>query len=774
TPWGEIAWQLGGEAGWAVVAEHDRRGTAPGGDVIERMLPRDRPALVLLDELMNYVSRNRKSGLAAQLYAFLHSLSEAVRSRDNVVLAVSIPASELEMSAEDESDYGRFKKLLDRVGKAVLMSAEAETAEIIRRRLFEWEGLPKEAGATVRAYRQWLAAHRQQLPSWFPVDKADAELAACYPFHPSVLSVFERKWQGLPRFQRTRGILRLLALWVSRAYREGFEGAHRDPLITLGTAPLEDPTFRSAVFEQLGESRLEAAVTTDIAGRAGAHALRLDKEATPAARKARLHRKIATVVFFESNGGQQRGEATLPEIRLAVGEPALDIGIIEQGLEALADACYYLTATGNRYRFSFQPNLNKLLADRRATIPPRDIEERVRTEVQQVFNAGRNVERVFFPEQSNQVPDRPALTLVVLAPDRDARDPETPRFIETLTREAGASARTYKSALIWAVAEDGSALAEEARKLLAWEAIEEEAEDRNLDEAQRRQLTENIKRARRDLREAVWRAYKNLFLLDDTQGLRRIDLGLVHSSQADSLVSLILTRLRQEDLVADGVSPNFLVRQWPPALPEWSTRQVRDAFLASPKFPRLLNPEVVRETIARGVEAGLFAYVGKRGDGGYDPFRFEEPLRPEEVELSGEMFLIRREAAEAWKRTKQPVAGQAGAPVAPTTPPVTPPPGGTVPTPPAPAPAPAKPCGFRWQGELPPRKWMNFYTAMLSHWANSPHLRVRVHIEVDPAACVGESQLAVMGQALRELGLAETIERIRPAEGPEAKADEAG
>lgn len=219
TPWGEIAFQLGGEEGFKLVEQHEKELTAPGGDVIERMLPKGKPTLILFDELMNYVSRSRKSRLAGQLYTFLHNLSEVARGRDNVVLAVSIPASELEMTAEDQSDFERFKKLLDRLGKAVIMSAE--TSEIIRRRIFEWQGLPKDALATVEEYEAWLQANKQQLPSWFPVENAREALKASYPFHPSLLSVFERKWQGLPRFQQTRGVLRLLALWVSKAYSEG-------------------------------------------------------------------------------------------------------------------------------------------------------------------------------------------------------------------------------------------------------------------------------------------------------------------------------------------------------------------------------------------------------------------------------------------------------------------------------------------------------------------------------------------------------------------------
>jgi len=141
TPWADIAWQLGLPAGrqaaernLAFVAEHERTKTAPGGEVIRQLFPKDQPSLILLDELMNYVSRNRRNGLGTQLYNFLQNLSEVARGLDNVVLAVSIPASEFEMTAEDQSDYERFKKMLDRLGKAIVTFAEAEVSEIICRR----------------------------------------------------------------------------------------------------------------------------------------------------------------------------------------------------------------------------------------------------------------------------------------------------------------------------------------------------------------------------------------------------------------------------------------------------------------------------------------------------------------------------------------------------------------------------------------------------------------------------------------------------------------
>ncbi len=767
TPWGEIAFQLGGVDSFRLVEEHERVLTAPGGDVISAMLPQGKPVLILMDELMNYVNRTRKSGLAAQFYTFLHNLSEVARSRDDVVLAVSIPASELEMTAEDQSDFERLKKMLDRLGKAMLVSAEAETSEIIRRRLFEWGGLPKEALTTIDEYEHWLQENKQLLPSWFPVEHAREALKASYPFHPALLSVFERKWQGLPRFQQTRGVLRLLALWVSKAYAEGYKGAHKDPLISLGTAPVEDPIFRAALFEQLGEARLEPAVTTDIAGKDHAHALRLDAEATAEVRKARLHRKVATSILFESNGGQQRGEATQAEVRLAVAEPGLTIGSVEQCLESLADSCYYLSADRNRYRFTFHPNLNKLLADRRASIGASAIEEKVRAEIQKVFAAGSGIDRVYFPHLSSQVSDRAVLTLVVLPPENAAAEPTTRALINTITTESGSSSRTFKSALIWVVAEDSNTLREEARKLLAWRDIEGDADELKLDDVQQRQLAEYAKRAERDLREAVWRAYKNLFLLAEDNSLRHIDLGLVNSSAASSMVALILSRLGDVDLVVPGVTPSFLTRYWPPALPEWSTKSVRDAFYASPKFPRLLKPDAVKDTISRGLDAGLIAYVGRAAAGGYEPFIYKHSLPAQEIEIADDLYLIRHERADEYLAQKSalptgigPVGGGESGQVGPVDPKVVVPPIGDTTTAwdddQEPQPSTSIP-GFTWTGEVSSQKWMNFYTKVLSRFATAGGLKLTVTIEVDPPGGTTTAKVEETKAALRELGMPEAI-----------------
>jgi hypothetical protein len=682
TPWGEIAYQLRGEEGLALVADHEQQMIAPAGDVIREMLPTDRPCLILMDELLTYASRNRKLGMANQLYHFIQSLSETVRGSHQAVLAISIPKSLMEMTPEDETDYDRLEKLLNRLGKAVILSAEHEISEIIRRRLFEWDMqqvgqggqvvLPRDALKTCNEYANWVLTCRQFLPNWFPVDHTNETFAAAYPFHPTVLSVFERKWQGLPRFQRTRGVLRMLALWVSHAYQQGYTGAHRDPLIDLGTAPLDDPTFRAAVFEQIGESKLEVPVTTDICGSNDAHALRMDSEAVDTIRKGRLHRKVATTIFFESNGGQARGYASLPEVRLGVAAPDLDLTNVETVLDGLAPpdgTCYYLHTEKNRYWFSIKPTLTRILADRKAGISPERIRERLEEVIPVVFRKQAPIQPIFFPDSSNQIPDRPALAIVVMDMHHAPDVPSTLATVEKMTRECGTSGRTYKSGLIWVLADGGVALKEEARKLLAWEAIQDEQEGLRLDDQQRQQVAENVKRSENDLRECVWRSYHTLVLLDKTNALRTIDLGLIHSSAAPSLVQLIISYLRQDGEIVDDISPNYLIRNWPPAFTEWSTKDVRDAFFASPRFPRLMNGDAVRETIAKGVMNGFLAYVGRAADGkSYTPFYYcpasgktsdippeNQRINSSEVEISSDMYIIARETAEAYLQELQTV-----------------------------------------------------------------------------------------------------------------------
>ena len=819
TPWGELAFQIGGAKGFEQFAELDREFIPPGGDDLNKLFDKKQPYLLLFDELLNYVSKHRNyHDLGAQFYNFLQTLTEFVRSRDNIVLAVSIPASEMEMNTEDQADYDRFKKMLDRLGKAMFMSAEKETTEIIRRRLFEWHGLPDEARKTIGEYVAWLDEHKTHLS--FNTETARQQFESSYPFHPAVLSLFERKWQALPRFQQTRGVLRLLALWVAKAYNDGFKKLTKDALITLGTAPLEDPNFRAAVFEQLGENRLEAAVTTDIAGKDESWAGRLDLEAIDAIKKSRLHKKCATTIFFESNGGQTaQGLATLPEIKLSVGDPDLDIGLVDGVIQSLLDSCYYLTAVNNKFKYSIHENLIKRFSDRRASIQPPTINELVEAEIRKVFDKGHGFEKVMFPERNNQVTDRPVLSLVVMHPSKRNADAETKTFLEDIINNYGSSARVYKSGLIFCVAEDGQPIKEEAKKFLAWETIYDEALELKLDEEQRKQVKVSMDRAKKDLVENIWKAYKNVVLLNKNNQLQTKDLGLIHSSQARTISELYLSRLESEGEITNEINPMFLVRNWPPAFTAWSTKNVRDVFYQSPQFPRLINPESIKATISKGVENGYLAYTGKQG-GKYEPFFFEKSLFAGDVEISDEMYILTAEEARKnieprklatmkivppsvtlepkktysfiakgydqhseeinidaieWKTSYGSIT-EAGVltveetegvykvtalsnGISATSTVTVQKKDESKPTPPD-TPTPPPPAGktkITWSGQVDTKKWNVFYTKVLAKFASNPNLKITVKFEVEDEAANAEQKKEETKTALREMGLDENI-----------------
>lgn len=351
------------------------------------------------------------------------------------------------------------------------------------------------------------------------------------------------------------------------------------------------------------------------------------------------------------------------------------------------------------------------------------------------------------------------------------------RHIEKLTLEAGASARTFKSGLIWLVADNPTPIRQAAKDLLAWDDIRGERDILHLDEEQRDQLDVYLAKTRGALREAAWRAYRHVVLLGKDNELRVIDLGLTTSSAADSLTALVFARLRQDDELVETVSPQFLVRNWPGAFEAWSTRGVRDAFFASPRFPRLLRADAVRETVANGVNRGDLAYVGKTGDG-YEPFVFRPsvPLTVSDIEITDQMYILTRESAEAYAAQ----LAQAGdeAKVRPTTddtPIIDVAPGGDGATktgadgggavrPPA---EPVNPGGtaddstvpqFAWSGEVPSGKWMNFYTRVIAKFAGTPGLTLHVAVRFAPAGGVSKAKVEEARAALRDLGMRDEVE----------------
>ena len=668
TPWGELAFQLGGEEAFARIEHDDRIMKAPATDLLAEILPADVPCLILLDDISESLRHENSRGEARQFPRFLHELIDCVRSMERCALFAALPASVTNPSAESANEDSALREMFEESGRVISLDSEEHSAEILRRRLFDWDlgefyqseklSLPDGAHETCASYAEWIRTYRGQLPAWFPADNAEGIFLESYPFHPGFLAVFERKWCGLPDFQHLRGLLKMMALLIARGYAEGYRRMYSDPLIGIGTAPLDDSNFRASIFEQLGNAEgLDTAVSSDISGNESLTS-RLDNEAADEIKHNRLHRKAATAIFFESKGGvEERVDVSEAEIRLDIGEPDFQPGDIETVLEALAAECYYINREDSLYRFSLSPNLNKLFADWSPAIDDERIAAVVKEEVSRVFADSTLV--LLFPEKSDDIPDRPHLTLVVPSPDYVKRDPHTVRQIETFTRDYGTTDRRFKNALIWVVPDDDAAMSGEARKLLTWldilEHVQQSADDSNrlagLEPAKiLAQLSERIDQSRKALELAVWHSYRWPVLLNAKREIEFLDPGRLDPSAGRTFPLALLNQLRLYDVVVDSVSPKFLKRYWPKEFKGkgWSTKTLRDMFFSSPQFPRLLNPDILKETIARGATTGALGYVGPKIGGKYEPWYYQKALKATDVEISDERFIITPEMAEEY------------------------------------------------------------------------------------------------------------------------------
>jgi hypothetical protein len=172
------------------------------------------------------------------------------------------------------------------------------------------------------------------------------------------------------------------------------------------------------------------------------------------------------------------------------------------------------------------------------------------------------------------------------------------------------------------------------------------------------------------------------------------------------------------------------------------------------KFPRLLNPDSIKDTIARGVENGMLGYVGKKTDGSYAPFHWKSSLPLQDVEISDDIFLIQGELAEAHKAgntsTTTGISITTGTSTTTGTPVTTATSGASG--------TPASIPRLVWSGDIPHQKWMNFYTKVLSKFAAAAGLKLTLRVEVAPAEGVSPQKVDETRVALRELGLKDSLE----------------
>ncbi len=768
TPWIDIARQLAGDAGVEALGTQART-SPPGTSAINTVFQAaGAPVLLLFDEVLNYLNRHR--GGADHFHAFIQNLTVATTGTTRSACVISLPRSQVEMTEWDQQWQDRISKVVRRVAKDLIANDETEISEVVRRRLFQDLGSEKLRRNVAREFADWCFERRAQLsPEWTAVDSAATEakareflqgkFEACYPFHPATLSVFQRKWQALQQYQQTRGTLAMLAQWISIAAQESFRQARTEPLITLGSAPLAAPGFRSVVLGQLGESRLVAAIDTDIAGEQ-AHSRALDADTTGPLRD--IHRRVATTILFESSGGQTEKVAHLPELRFALGAPQLDTTSIDSAAMALEDRAYFIRRVGSDgFRIGHQPTMKKVVNDRRASLDEEtEIRPAMRRLVEDEFRRGAAIAVEAFPGDGADIADTPKLTVVVMDPDLEWTGSGAVRErIADWTRQRGKSPRLYPGALVWCVKKPGRELRDRLEMSLAWRRVAREIAEGSLggefDREDRAELQARAKEAESAAREQVWGDYRYAIVADsqETDGIKVIDLGAGHSSSGQTLCGRVLVALKSQALLNESVGSGYIDRNWPPALTDsgaWPLASLRQSFLNG-ALTRLVDPDgVLKSKILEFVSNGDFGLAtGARRDGTYERVWFRELVSPDEVAFESDVFLLRRSRAEALTA----VGPGSSPPFDPGAEPE------TVPAvvSPGPQPQPDARRTVRLVGIVPPEVWNRIGTKLLPRLRSGSDLRLGVDLSLSVAADAVAGLVPELRQILQDLGLSASV-----------------
>jgi hypothetical protein len=773
-PWIDIARQLAGAKGVEALGAAAKT-TPPGTESLDRVFKAAGGCVLLLfDEVLNFLNRHR--GMADQFHAFVQNLTVATTGTTKGAAVISLPRSQVEMTDWDFQWQERITKVVRRVAKDLIANDETEISEVIRRRLFEDLGNERARKNVAKAFADWCFERRAQLPpEWTAVDTAATEKKAreflqkrfedCYPFHPATLSVFQRKWQALPQYQQTRGTLAMLAQWISWAANDSFRKARNEPLITLGSAPLEVPEFRSVILGQLGEPRLVAAIDADLAG-AQSHAKGMDADTKGPLRD--IHRRVGTTILFESSGGQVDKVAHLPELRFALGQPDVDTTSLDNAAHGLEGKAFFIRRVGSDgYQIRYQPTLKKVVSDRRASLDlDSEVKPTMRSIVQKQFEKGASIPIVTFPAENTAISDSPKLTLVLMDPDCEWPGPGSLRQqVADWTKQRGTSPRLYPGSLVWCFRKAGREFRDKVENWLAWKRVSSDVTagilGSDFDRADKAEIQSKVIDAEENAQEEVWAAYRYVVIADNREedGLKVIDLGAGHASTGETLCGRVVAALKSGGLLSESPGAGYFERHWPEALKgagAWPLVSLRQSFVNG-VLTRLLDVDsTLRRKIVEFVEKGDFGFAsGQNPDGTYQRMWFQEPISPEEVSFEANVFLLTKAQAKAVK-TKGEKLAESEIKLEPTILPevVSTEEAGDANLPDIKS----KTKTLRLVGTIPHELWNRLGTKVLSKLRSSgDDLKIGIEFAVTAKAEVVQSLEADLRQALEDLGILDRV-----------------
>ncbi|MCS7261498.1 MAG: DUF499 domain-containing protein, partial [Anaerolineae bacterium] len=667
TPWGELASQLGR---YALLEQHDRQRRAPGKELLHQLLG-DAPTLILMDEIAEYAAKARD--FQEQVMAFFQELSETAKVLPRCVLVATLPSS-APYGEAGERALAQLEMIFGRVEAIYTPVEGAEIYEVIRRRLFEDLGDLREAAIVAERYWQMYQQLGDDVPAVAREVAYRERMQRAYPFHPQLIDVLNERWSTFPSFQRTRGVLRLLAHVVGDLYRR----EHPAPLIQVAHLNLANPEIRREFLKHIG-NEYEGVIAADIVD-SNAKAQHLDHDLGSEYVRYGVASGLATAIFFGSFSGGERRGVNAPFLRLAILREGIPPAIVGDALSRLEDALWFLHEEAGFYQFRNQPNLNRVILEREEAVQDEDVAAELRSRLEKL--AGTELRVILYPEAPGDIPDSRALQLAILSGAHTRRATDTPRFVHELLSKTSSAFRAYRNVLLVLTADEGELIGvrQQVRRMLALRSVQaDHSLMKTLPEAERESLAGRLKEAESSIDWQLRLAYRHLARAAEAgEGVAWLDLGLPTTGERGSLAQRVKEYLKTQDILLDRLKPaRVLEMSFAPDDQEKRLGDVYEAFLRYPHLPLLESEAVLYRAVAQGVRDGAMGVrIGER-------LAFKEPLA--ETLLHPDCVLVRPEVAEREKGVS--TVGVTPA-VPPEAPPVTPgggeqPPSGTVREPPA-------------------------------------------------------------------------------------------
>ena len=655
TLWGKMADQLGGQDAYDIIGEAARQGISPGGNQLYRLLEHVGPCVILIDELVAY-ARNVRGATRESIFTFVQNLTQSVRRSENSALVITLPESKAEAGGEHGLGVlNTLETILERIEDVWEPLAVNESFEVVRRRLFGSEIDAAERDRTCERFFQMYRSSRREYPAEAAESSYLERMKECYPIHPEIFDRLFQDWSMIHEFQRTRGVLRIMATCISRLYQD----EDPSPMIMPANLTLDHPSLADE-FSKLLEKRggnWKPVLTEVDSDNSRTH--QIDNASKNFLEIGGAARRIARTVFLGSAATHAVRGISTRQIHLGMTVPGHGVAVYNDALNRMNGSLYYLYNLDDNFYFDAEANLNQVAQTRQAELSVKDVQEEIVSRLQKTV--GRRSDVQVCPTSPSAVHNTDKLQLVILPPHVSL--PSRTEEMNTAEKEAleilryrgdDNQQRGFRNTVLFLTAKRDAVrdLENHVRRYLAWHSIVHgnsiHSAIQGLKEGRLKQANENVRSASDQVKTALSKAYR--WTLAPSQPDPQRDDYTISPAQTNPedgrIVQHALDKFTEDEAIIAKITPSLFANVLKQHI--WSNATYQDHISLGTLWelmarhvymPRMKDIDVLKACISEGVTGGEFGYADGYEDEAYQGLKLGESL-PRARIIEGKLSVI--------------------------------------------------------------------------------------------------------------------------------------